>query len=58
MNKVLSFEQEFERSNPGRIQILRFMREAIGVDEVEWQHLTTLNLTKVQVIVPVPISLF
>lgn len=48
MNKVLSFEQEFERTNPGRIQILRFMREAIGVDEVAWQDLTTLNLAKVR----------
>ena len=48
MNKVLSFEQEFERTNPGRIQILRFMREAIGVKEVGWQDLTTLNLSKVR----------
>lgn len=31
---ILSFEQEFERSNPGRIQILRFMREAIEVSEL------------------------
>ena len=46
--KILSCEQEFERSNPGRIQILRFMREAIGADEVQWQDLTTLNLTKVR----------
>lgn len=47
MSKILSFEQEFERSNPGRIQILRFMREAIGVQEVNWHDLTTLNLGKV-----------
>ena len=46
--KVLSFEQEWTRQNYDRIQILRFMREAIGVDEVEWQHLTTLNLAKVR----------
>lgn len=45
---ILSFEQEFERSNPGRIQILRFMREAIGVSEVQWEHITTLNLSKVR----------
>ncbi len=45
---ILSFEQEFERSNPGRIQILRFMREAIGVKEVSWKDLTTLNLSKVR----------
>jgi integrase len=48
MNKVLSFEQEFERTNPGRIQILRFMREAIGVREVMWENLTTLNLGRVR----------
>lgn len=45
---ILSFEQEFERSNPGRIQILRFMREAIEVREVMWEDLTTLNLDKVR----------
>ena len=46
--KVLSFEQEWTRQNNDRIQILRFMREAIGVDEVQWQDLTTLNLSKVR----------
>ena len=46
--KVLSFEQEWTRQNYDRIQILRFMREAIGVDEVQWQDLTTLNLSKVR----------
>lgn len=48
MTKVLSFEQEWVRYISDRIQILRFMREAIGADEVEWQHLTTLNLAKVR----------
>lgn len=45
--KILSFEQEWTRHND-RVQILRFMREAIGVDEVQWQDLTTLNLAKVR----------
>lgn len=45
---ILSFEQEFERKNPGRIQILRFMREAIAVKEVQWNDITTLNLAKVR----------
>lgn len=45
---ILSFEQEFERRSPGRVQILRFMREAIGVQEVSWSDLTTLNLSKVR----------
>lgn len=45
--RVLSFEQEFERSNPGRVQIIRYMRDAIGVREVEWEHITRLNLIAV-----------
>lgn len=45
---ILSFEQEFERRNPGRIQILRFMREALCVKEMQWKDLTTLNLAKVR----------
>lgn len=44
--QILSFEQEFTRRNPGRVQILRFMREAIGVGEVQWADITTLNLSK------------
>lgn len=48
MNNILSFEQEFCRRNPNRIQILRFMREAIGVKEVQWRHLTLTNLTEVR----------
>ena len=48
MTKVLSFEQEWVRYISDRIQILRFMREAIGVDEVGWKDLTTLNLAKVR----------
>lgn len=48
MNGILSFESEFVRRNPGRIQVLRFMREAIGVTEIEWSMITTLNLNKVR----------
>ena len=48
MTKVLSFEQEWVKYISDRIQILRFMREAIGVDEVSWQDMTTLNLAKVR----------
>ena len=44
MSKVLNFEQEWTRTS-NRPQLLRFMREAIGVDEVQWQDLTTLNLS-------------
>ena len=45
--QILSFEQEWIKQNQ-RIQILRFMREAIGVNEVQWEHITTLNLSKVR----------
>ena len=45
---ILTFEQEFTRCNPGRVQILRYMREAIGTDEVKWEDITTLNLNKVR----------
>jgi integrase len=48
MDKVLSFEQEWTRQCSNRPQILRFMREAIGVVEVQWGMLTTLNLSKVR----------
>ena len=48
MNKVLSFEQEWMRQCPDRPQILRFIREAIGVHETSWADLTTLNLSKVR----------
>ena len=46
--RILSFEQEFVRKHPNRTQILRFMREAIGVKEVGWKHITTLNLGRVR----------
>ena len=44
---ILSFEQEWTRAG-NRPQILRFMREAIGVNEVQWSDITTLNLSKVR----------
>lgn len=48
MANILSFEQEFVRQQPDRVQILRFMREAIGGKEIQWGDLTMLNLTKVR----------
>lgn len=44
---ILSFEQEFVRRNKGRAQLVRFMREAMGVKEVQWSDLTALNLDAV-----------
>lgn len=46
--KLLSFEAEFTRRHPNRPQILRFMREAIGTDEVQYSDLTLTNLERVR----------
>lgn len=46
--QILSFEQEFTRRNPRRVQILRFMREAIGVREVSYSDMTLTNLNLVR----------
>ena len=48
MAKLLSFEQEFERRYPKRIPILRIMREAIGVKEVNYSDCTLTNLDNVR----------
>ena len=48
MAKILSFEQEFERRFPKRIPILRIMREAIGVNEVNYSDCTLTNLDNVR----------
>ena len=47
MTNVLSFEQEWVRACPKRIQILRFIREAIDVKETSWDMITKVNLIKV-----------
>ena len=46
--KILSFEQEFVRRYKNRPQILRIMREAIGVDEVNYSDMTITNLEEVR----------
>lgn len=48
MGKILSFEQEFTRRYENRPQILRFMREAIGVSEVNYSDCTLTNLENVR----------
>ena len=48
MSKILSFEQEWTRRNPGRVQVLRYMREAIGVNEVNYSDMTLTNLNLVR----------
>lgn len=47
MRKVLSFEQEWTRE-VGKPQILRYMREAIGVNEVQWDDINARNMDKVK----------
>lgn len=47
MSKILSFEQEFTRRIDNRAQILRYVREAIGVVETQWEDLTKVNLIRV-----------
>lgn len=47
--KPLSFEQEWTKEVvPARPQILRYMREAIGTDEVQWSDITARNMDKVK----------
>ena len=45
--KKLCFEKEFIKRHPDRPQILKFMREAIGVKTVRWEDLTKVNLMNV-----------
>lgn len=44
----MDFETEFMRKNPKRGNVLRFMREAIGKDHVEFEDLTAVNLTRIR----------
>ena len=48
MNGILRFEQEFIRIKPRHAFMLTYMREALGVESVEWEHLTTLNLSVIR----------
>lgn len=45
--KAMSFENEFARMHPDHAFIIRYMREALGVDEVAWDDLTAVNLKAV-----------
>lgn len=48
MSKLLSFEAEFTRRYPNRVPVLRLMREAIGVTEVNYSDCTLTNLENVR----------
>jgi len=45
---IQSFETEFLNEHPTKVFILKPMREALGKSEVEWQDLTTLNLSRIR----------
>lgn len=47
MRKPLSFEQEFTRLQPRYIHVLRYIRQALATDEVQWSDLTRPNLALV-----------
>ena len=46
--KSYKFEEEFAKRHPDRLQLLRYMHEAIGVDMLSWSDLTTLNLSRIK----------
>lgn len=48
MDRILRFEQEWTRVKPDYIHLLRFMRDAIGVEAIEWDDVTTLNLSRIR----------
>lgn len=45
---TLRFEQEFVRKQPKYTSILRYMRDALEVTEVQWSMLTTRNLNLIK----------
>lgn len=47
MNKELSFESEWIRLRPTKLFLLHYMRDALGVEEVTWDMLTTSNLATI-----------
>ena len=51
MNKDLSFEKEFMETNPNKGSVLRYMREAMNVDEVRWCDITSSNMSKVSKVI-------
>lgn len=45
---IQSFETEFLNEHPTKVFILKPMREALGKSAVDWQDLTTLNLSRIR----------
>lgn len=45
---ILSFEAEWTRKRPDYPHLLRYIREGINKEKVEWGDLTTLNLSRVR----------
>jgi len=44
---ILSFEQEWTKVNPGKPYMLRLMRDALGLDKVSWEDLSTSGLATI-----------
>lgn len=44
----MSFEKEWVAINPKHVHLLRLFRDAIGVQEMKWEHITLRNLAKIR----------
>lgn len=44
MDNVLNFEEEFKKVHPEKVFIIRYIKEAIGKDEITWDDFTAVNL--------------
>lgn len=44
----MSFEKEWVAINPKHVHLLRLFRDAIGVQEIKWEHITLRNLAKIR----------
>lgn len=56
MPKFLSFEQEYTRLQPKYIHVLRYMRQALDVQEVNWSDLTMPNLARIAAHIKLSVS--
>ena len=43
---IMELQKEFLRRNPQYEHLLRYLREAIGKDRVEWSDITKINMEK------------
>lgn len=45
MNTNITFESEFAKQHPDRMQIVNYLHNALGLTSVDWSDLTKLNLS-------------